>query len=129
MSESNQTYRIELWCEAYFCKAMDVTDDNLRKACEFAMVHADDDSSWQDTLISSTHWIESVDHHADLVPEECSAAAIRCGGAVLTVYRLREALRLLVQACEGNYGTLGSIARDIERAKRVLAEIPDRVGD
>jgi hypothetical protein len=116
--------------EAYFGKNIDVEAENLNEACRCAMARADDDfCKWKDTLVSSPHWVESFDYDPDVVPEECGAAAIRCGGAVVIAYRLREALRSLVSACERDRGALGAIDSDLEFAKTVLKEVPERIGD
>lgn len=117
-----RTYYINLCYEAYFCKVMEVAAESLSEACEVAMMHADDGADWKDTLDSSSHWIESVDHVMDLVPEEYSAVAIRLGGAELTAHRLRGALKSLVEACEREPKTLTEISSDVERAKAVLSE-------
>jgi hypothetical protein len=127
MSETSRTYYINLCYEAYFGKAMEVTAESLSDACEIAMECADDECNWKDTLVSSTHWIECIDYDPGLVPEECSAAAIRCGGAVLVANRLRDVLRSLVQACEGNQGIPDAVASELKRAKTVLATLPDRI--
>ena len=127
MPEPSRTYYINLCYEAYFGKVMEVTAESLLDACKFAMESADDECNWKDTLASSTHWIECVDYDSDLVPEECSAAAIRCGGAVLIANRLRDVLRLLVQACEANQGILDALASDVERAKTLLRTLPERI--
>jgi hypothetical protein len=122
-------YEINLWYEAYFGKTMEVEADNLMEACHYAMKFADDYCDWEDTLVCSTHWIESVDRDVGAVPVECSAAAIRCGGAVLVAYRLQEALRSLVAACEREPKALRALRIDVERAKTVLMGVPDRIGD
>jgi hypothetical protein len=127
VSETGDTYYVNLCYEAYFGKAMEVGADSLSEACKIAMECADDDGCWKDTLISSTHWIECVNYNADLVPEEFSAAAIRCGGAVLIANRLRDVLRSLVQACDQNQGLSKAVAIDVERARIVLATLPDRI--
>jgi hypothetical protein len=129
MLGSGRTYYVNRCYDAYFDKTMEVTADTLSEACEFAMETADDDCNWKDTLMSSTHWIECVDHGKHPVPEEFSAAAIRSGGAVLIAYSLRDALRSLIEACDQESRTLGAIGSDIERAKAVLAEVPARIGD
>jgi hypothetical protein len=130
MSNTKSAYGISLCYEACFGKSIDVEAENLNEACRFAMAHADDDFyEWKDTLVSSSHWVESVNYDPSVVPEECSAAAIRCGGAVVIAYRLREALRLLVCACEQNRGTLNANDSHLEFAKTVLREVPDRIGD
>jgi hypothetical protein len=122
MPGSCRIYYINLCYEAYFSKIMEVSAENLSKACEFAMQHADDGPEWKDTLASSSHWIESVDHAMDLVPDEYSAEAIRCGGAELSAYRLREALRSLVRASEQDLKASSAIRSDVEQAKAVLSE-------
>ncbi|MGH6916772.1 MAG: hypothetical protein ACREJ0_03610 [Geminicoccaceae bacterium] len=122
MPSPRRIYYINLCYEAYFCRIMEVAAENLSKACEFAMAHADDGPDWKDTLASSSHWIESVDHAMDLVPEDYSAEAIRCGGAELVAHRLHGALISLVQACERDPKMLSKIGSDIERAKAVLSE-------
>jgi len=122
MSGADRTYYINLCYEAYFNKVMEVAAENLLEACEFAMVRADDGADWKDTLASSSHWIESIDHAMDLVPEEYSAEAIRCGGAELLAHRLHEALSSLVRSCERDARTLKAIRGDVERAKEVLSE-------
>jgi hypothetical protein len=129
MPAKKRIYEISLCYEAYFGKTIEVEADNLLEACHFAMAHADDDSKWKDTLDSSTHWIDCVNCGAEVVPEEFSAAAIRCGGAVLIAYRLREALRSLIEACGRDASTLTAIGSDIARAKAVLMKVPDRIGD
>jgi hypothetical protein len=83
MAETCQVYCINLCYEAYYHKVMEVAAPNLLEACKFAIDHADDGAQWKDTLGSSSHWIESVDHSVALVPEEFSAEAIRLGGAEL----------------------------------------------
>jgi hypothetical protein len=115
-------YYINLCYEAYFSKVMEVAAENLSEACEFAMVHADDGSDWKDTLGSSSHWIESVDHSMALVPQEYSAEAIRLGGAELIARRLYDALRSLVQACEQDPKMSEEICSDVQQAKAVLSE-------
>ena len=129
MTAENRTYEICLCYEGYFCKRMEVEGENLSEACRFAMAHADEDSTWTDTLECSTHWIEYVDDGTQTVPEECSAAAIRCGGAVLVAYRLREVLKSLLEACERDPSTVAAVGSDVARAKAVLMEVPDRIGD
>jgi hypothetical protein len=116
-------YCINLCYEAYFSKVMEVAAEGLSEACEFAMEHADDGPDWKDTLGSSSHWIESVDHAMDLVPKEYSAEAIRCGGSWLTAHRLHEALISLVSACEQDPTTLSAIGSDLSRARAVLSEV------
>jgi hypothetical protein len=122
MPDPDRTYYINLGYEAYFSKVLEVAAESLSEAREFAMEHADDGASWKDTLASSSHWIESVDHAMDLVPEEYSAEAIRCGGAELVAHRLHAALRSLVRACERDAKTLRAIRGDVERAKEVLGD-------
>lgn len=117
----SRVYYINLCYEAYFCKVMEVAAESLSEACEFAMARADDGSDWKDTLASSSHWIESVDYAMDLVPEDYSAEAIRCGGVELVALRLHEALTSLIQACERDPKTLSEIGSDVERAKAVLS--------
>ena len=127
MSEIGDVYYINLCYQRCFGKAMEVGADSLLDACKIAMERADDDGCWKDTLVSSTHWIECVDYNADLVPEEFSASAIRCGGAVLIANRLRDVLRSLVQACDQNQGLSKAVASDVERARVVLATLPHRI--
>jgi hypothetical protein len=122
MLGARRIYYMNLCYEAYFCKVMEVVAESLPEACEFAMAHADDGSDWKDTLASSRHWIESIDHAMDSVPEKYSAEAIRNGGVELVARRLHEALRSLVLACEHNRKTLGAIGSEVERAKEVLIE-------
>jgi hypothetical protein len=129
MGKGEHTYYINLCYEAYFGKAMEVTADSLSEACAYAMESADDHCNWKDTLESSPHWIEFVDYGKYPVPEEFSGAATRCGGAVLIASRLRDSLRSLVEACERARGGESVIRSDIERAKAVLAKVPDRIGD
>jgi hypothetical protein len=116
-------YNINLCYEAYFCKVMEVSAESLSAACECAMAQADDGCAWKDTLASSNCWIESVDDAMDLVPEEYSEEAIRCGGAEVVARRLHAALRSLVRACERNPKALSAIGSDVERAKAVLSEV------
>src|SRR5690606_1741361 len=109
MSKKGRTYTIDLCYEAYFAKAMKVTAETLSEACALAMETADDDESeggWTDTLLSSTHWVECVDHGEHSVPQQFSAAAIRNGGAVLIAYRLRDTLGALIEAYDQEAGTL-----------------------
>lgn len=122
MPESPRSYYINLCYEAYFSKIIEVEAENLSEACEFAMAHADDGADWKDTLASSSHWVESVDHAMDRVPDEYSAEAIRCGGAELVARRLHEALAALVCACERDPKTRSLIGSDVERARAVLTE-------
>ena len=122
MPGSRRIYDINLCYEAYFCKVMEVAAESLSEACEFAMAHADEGADWKDTLDSSSHWIESVDHSMALVPEEYSAEAIRLGGAEHIARRLHDALRALVLACEQDPKTLSAISSHVERAKGVLSE-------
>jgi hypothetical protein len=127
MTEPNRAYRVSLWYEGYFGKSMDVEAASLLEACRFAMERADDDGCWTDTLCSSSHWIACVDDGAVPVPEDFSAAAIRCGGAVLIANRLRDTLFSLVQACETNRGSREEIDSHIERARALLQALPDRI--
>ena len=127
MPNNNQRYQIDLWYEAYFSKSVEVIADRLPEACQIAMERADDDCDWEDTLVSSTHWIERIDDGVYSVPEECSAAAIRCGGAVLIANRLRSALVSLVQACEDQPGVVAAIFGELEHAKAVLQTVPTRI--
>lgn len=127
MSEPNHAYYIALCYEAYFGKAMDVEADNVLEACQIAMESADDDAGWKDTLVSSTHWIECIDYGAKLVPEEFSAAAIRCGGAVLMANSLRDMLLSLLHACDRHPDLRKAVAVDIERAWALLKMLPDRI--
>ena len=122
MAETCQVYCIDLCYEAYYHKVMEVAAENLPEACKFAMGHADDGAEWKDTLDSSSHWIESVNHSIALVPEEFGAETIRLGGAELAARRLHEALRSLIKTCEQDPETLGAIGDDVERAKKVLGE-------
>ena len=127
MPDTSNRYRIDLWHEAYFSKSVEVVADGLPEACHFAMEHADDECDWEDRAFSSTHWIESIDEGTHSVPEECSAAAIRCGGAVLIANQLRSALVSLARACENKPGVAAAIHGDLERAKAVLRTIPSRI--
>jgi len=127
MPDTKHRYRIDLWHEAYFSKSVEVVADRLPEACQLAMERADGECDWEDTLLSSTHWIESIDEEIHSVPEECSAAAIRCGGAVLIANRLRSALVSLVRACENKPGVAAAIYGDLERANAVLKTVPSRI--
>ena len=127
MPNNNQRYQIDLWHEAYFSKSVEVVADRLSDACQIAIERADDICDWEDTLVSSTHWIESIDDGVHSVPEECSAAAIRCGGAVQIANRLRSALVSLIQACEDKPGVVAAISSDLEQAKAVLQRVPARI--
>jgi hypothetical protein len=122
MPDPCRIYYINLCYEAYFSKIMEVAAESRSEACEFAMEHADDGPNWKDTLDSSSHWIEAVDHSMALVPEEFSAEAIRLGGAELVVRRLHGALRSLIQACDRDPKILSEIGSEVERAKAILNE-------
>lgn len=127
MPNNNHRYFIDLWHEAYFSKNVEVVADRLSEACQIAMECADDGCDWEDTLLSSTHWIESIDKGVHSVPEECSAAALRCGGAVMIANRLRSALASLVQTCEDKPGVVAAISGDLEETKAVLQTFPARI--
>ena len=125
MPSSRRSYEINLCYEAHFCKVIEIFSESLPEACEFAMAHADEGADWKDTLGSSSHWIESVDHSMALVPEEYSAEAIRLCGAELIARRLHDTLRALVQTCEHDPKTLSAIGSHVERAKMALSEYND----
>jgi hypothetical protein len=127
MSAKNRKYYVDLCYDALYVGTMQVTANTLLDACQLAMAYADDDCKWKDTFESSPHWIESIDGDPALVPEECSEAAIRAGGAVLIADRLREALKALIYACEQDHWAVKELGADVERAKAVLGAVPERI--
>lgn len=127
MLEDDRVYYISLRYDALYCKTMEVTAATSSEACRFAIEHADDDDNWQDTCLSSSHWIANVDNDSDSVPEEFTEPAVRAGGAIIIAHRLRDALKSLVDVCEKDPRTRTAVGHQIASAKAVLETTPERI--